>query len=219
MNCIILLEGREFKVKANSNLLWAALDHGFYIPNLCAIRNSKKPAASCRLCFVEIAGRPAPVTACTETVVDGMQVTLHSPAIKRLRKSSFDLLLSNHRLDCAQCSKNRNCDLHIIAHSENFKLTNKNLKTLNFDIPVDSSHPLFSLDRNKCVLCGKCIWACQHEGKGVLDFSYRGISTMISTFAGIPLSETKCNSCTACVSVCPVGALYLKQPQAEGTYV
>lgn len=219
MNCTILLNGRELKVKANTKLLWAALDNGFYIPNLCAIRKSKKPSASCRLCYVEIAGRPSPVTSCTETVFDGMQVRLESAAIKRLRKSAFDLLLSNHRIDCRHCSKKKNCELHTIARSEGFKLVNKNLKTLDFNIPVDSSHPLFSFDRNKCVLCGRCVWACNHEGTGVLDFAYRGISTAVSTFAGIPLAETTCNSCLACVAVCPVGSLYCRQPKAEVTYV
>jgi len=215
MDCTIILEGKEIKAKANSNLLWTSLDNGFYIPNLCAIKNIDKPFASCRLCFVEIAGRPGPVTACTETVSDGMKITLHSPEINRLRKSSFDLLLSNHRVDCGHCAKNGNCDLHKIARSENFKLISKHLKTIDFNLPVDSSHPLFSLDRNKCVLCGKCIWVCRQNGEDILDFAFRGISTAVSTFAGLPLSQTSCNSCLACVNICPVGALYLKKPQRE----
>ncbi|RPJ62618.1 MAG: ferredoxin [Dehalococcoidia bacterium] len=215
MDCTIIFDGTEIKARANSNLLWTALDNGFYIPNLCSIKNIDRPFASCRLCFVEIAGRPGPVTACTETVLDGMKVTLHSPEINRLRKSSFDLLLSNHRLDCGRCTKNRNCDLHKIARSENFKLIGSPLKTIDFKLPVDSSHPLFSLDRNKCVLCGKCIWVCRQNGEGILDFAFRGISTSVSTFAGLPLSETSCNSCLACVNICPVGALYLKNPQRE----
>ena len=219
MQCTITIDGREIKAKAKSNLLWTALDNGFYIPNLCAIRDNPRPFASCRLCFVEIAGKAEPVTACSETVSDGMSVTLQSPRINRLRKSSFDLLMSNHRLDCSHCDKNRKCELQKIAHAEHFKLTNRHLKKIDQGFPVDSSHPLFSLDRNKCVLCGKCIWVCQHGGEGVLDFAHRGIRTMVSTFAGMPLSETACNSCLACVTVCPVGALYLKQPQLKVTNV
>jgi bidirectional [NiFe] hydrogenase diaphorase subunit len=215
MDCTIILEGKEIKAKANSRLLWAALDNGFFIPNLCAIQNIPKPVAACRLCFVEVAGQAEPVTACTEPVVDGMTVKLQSPKISRLRKSSFDLLLSNHRLDCSHCDKNKRCDLQKIARSEHFKLTNKHLKKIDFNLPVDSSHPLFSFDRNKCILCGKCVRVCQQDGEGVLDFSYRGISTIVSTFAGTALSETACNSCLACVAVCPVSALYLKQPQMK----
>lgn len=215
MDCTIIIEGREIKAKANSRLLWAALDNGYIIPNLCAMRNIPKPFASCRLCYVEIEGRAEPVTACTEPVVDGMTVKLQSPRISRLRKSSFDLLMSNHRTDCSHCEINRRCDLQNIAHSEHFKLKNKNLKKIDFNLPIDSSHPLFSFDRNKCILCGKCIWVCQHDGQGVLDFAYRGINTAVSTFAGTALSETACDSCLACVAVCPVSALYLKQPKMK----
>ena len=215
MQCTVVLDGREVKAKSGANLLWTALDNGFYIPNLCAIRNNPRPFASCRLCFVEVSGMNEPVTACTAAVADGMKVTLQSPAIRRLRISSFDLLMSNHHLDCSHCDRNRKCDLQQIAHAEHFKLTNRRLKKIEPNYPVDTSHSLIVLDRNKCVLCGRCIWACQHEGEGMLDFAYRGISTVVSTFAGMPLSETQCNSCLACVAVCPVGALYLKRPKAK----
>ena len=211
----LTIDGKEIKAKAGANVLWAALDNGFYIPNLCAIKANPRPFASCRLCIVEVTGRPEPVTACSETVVDGMVVITQSPRIRRLRKSSFDLLMSNHRLDCSHCDKHRRCDLQEIARLEHFPLVNKRLRKIDASYPVDTSHPLFSLDRNKCVLCGKCIWVCRHKGEGVLDFAYRGISTVVSTFAGIPLAEAGCNSCLACVTVCPVGALYLKKPAAN----
>ncbi len=206
----IIIEGKEVRSKKGANLLWTALDNGIFIPNLCSIRDNIKPFASCRLCFVEIAGLPKPVTACTEKVADGMKVTVKSPAINRLRKSSFDLLLSAHHLDCGRCPKNRKCELQHIAGLEHFKLRDRRFKKIAMNYPVDSSHPLFALDKNKCVLCGKCVWACQHEGTGVLDFAYRGINTIVSTFAGMPLAETECNSCLSCVAVCPVGALYSK---------
>jgi bidirectional [NiFe] hydrogenase diaphorase subunit len=215
MFCTITIEEKEIKTKAGASVLYAALDNGFYVPNLCSIRNNPNPFGSCRLCFVEIAGRPAPVTSCTERVSDGMKVTLQSPRIRRLRKSSFDLLMSNHRLDCSHCDRNRRCDLQKIAKSERFKLRTPSLKKIDFDLPIESSHPLFSLDRNKCVLCGKCIWICSKEGSGALDFAYRGIRTQVSTFAGIPLAEACRDACLACVTICPVSALYLKQPELE----
>jgi bidirectional [NiFe] hydrogenase diaphorase subunit len=205
-----LFDGTEIKARAGANLLWTALDNGFYIPNLCSIRDIPKPFASCRLCFVEIVGRTGPVTACTESTVDGMAVTLQSPRIRRLRKSSFDLLISNHRLACSSCCKNLHCDLQKIAVKERFKLIDEHLRKIDFDLPVDLSHPMFALDRNKCVLCGKCIWACHQRGLGALEFAHRGIKTIVSTFADLPLSESQCNSCMECVAVCPVGALYPK---------
>ncbi len=157
-----------------------------------------------------------PVTACTENVADGMNVTLQSPRINRLRKSSFDLLMSNHRLDCAHCDKNKKCDLQKIAQLQHFRLTNRHAQErLTSIFRWTPAIPLFSLDRNKCVLCGKCIWVCQQGGKACWISPYRGINTVVSTFAGMPLAETACNSCLACVAVCPVGALYLKQPQLK----
>jgi formate dehydrogenase major subunit/NADH-quinone oxidoreductase subunit G len=209
MLCTIIIEGKELRVKSDANLLRAALDNGFFIPNLCSIKDKPRPYASCRLCFVEIAGRPDPVTACTEKAQDGMVIHLHTPRTARLRRAAFDLLLSNHRLDCAHCVKNRNCELQRIAVAEHFKLRG-GLPFLLVTRPPDVSHPLINFDRDKCVLCGRCVWVCRNQGRFVLDFAYRGIKTTISTFAGIPLSETDCDSCLACTSVCPVGALYVK---------
>jgi bidirectional [NiFe] hydrogenase diaphorase subunit len=206
----IIIDNKEIKARHASNLLWTALDNGFYIPNLCTMRDVEKPFASCRLCFVEIKGQPRPVTACTQTLNDGMVISLTSPAITRLRKTAFNLLLSNHNLDCSRCMKNRHCELQHIAHILHIKMNDKQYKKIYNDAAVDSSHPEFVFDTNKCILCGRCVYVCHKEGKGVLDFAYRGIHTVVSTFAGIPLSETECNSCGNCIKVCPVGALYNK---------
>ena len=211
MACTLIIEGKEIRAARGANLLWTALDNGFYIPNLCAVRGLKRPPASCRLCFVEIAGRAGgPVTSCTEKVVDGMFVSLTSPAVKRLRRTSFNLLLSNHVLDCAKCAKNKRCELQNIAALEHFKLNDRRFPKIPQEYPVDSSHPQIIFDRNKCVLCGKCILACNQSGTAVLDFAYRGLKTIVSTFARMPLAETECNSCLACAAVCPVGAIYLR---------
>jgi len=211
MACTLIIDGKEVRAARGANLLWTALDNGFYIPNLCAVRGLRRSPASCRLCFVEIAGRPGgPVTACTEKVSDGMSVTLNSPQIKRMRQASFNLLLSNHALDCARCVKNKNCALQKIAAHEHFKLRDRRFNYIGSEFPVDSSHPLIIFDRNKCVLCGKCIRACNESGTSVLDFAYRGLNTIVSTFAQMPLAETDCNSCLACAEACPVGSIYLK---------
>ena len=221
MLCTIIIEGIELRVRSHANLLWAALDNGFFIPNLCSIVDKPRPYASCRLCFVEIAGRPEPVTACTEKTQDGMVIQVHTARTERLRRTAFDLLLSNHRLDCAHCVKNRNCELQKIAAAERYKLRGRRFNKIDLNLPPDVSHPLINFDRSKCVLCGKCVWVCQNQGSSVLDFAYRGIKTTVSTFAGIPLAETDCDSCLACTAVCPVGALYLKSllpgaPSDEG---
>ena len=198
------------KAKAGGNLLWIALDNGFDIPNLCALRGVTPPFASCRLCFVEIEGKSSPVTACTETIRDGMVVHLDTPRVKRLRSTAFELLLSHHHLDCGHCAKNRSCDLQNIAYRFGLKLKPKRLRVIPRDLPIDSSHPLFIYDPNKCVLCGKCVHVCHEQGAGILDFAFRGIYTVVTTLAGTPLAEAGCDSCLNCVAVCPVGALAAK---------
>jgi bidirectional [NiFe] hydrogenase diaphorase subunit len=206
----LIIDGVEVKARKGEKLLWAALDNGFYIPNLCAIRRADQPLASCRLCFVEIEGRDAPLTACTEPVDDGMVVYLNTPKVKRLRNTAFELLLSHCKLDCRNCAKSGNCELQSIASRLGLKLKLRRLRRIPRDFPVDSSHPMFIYDPNKCVLCGKCVWVCHEQGTGILDFAFRGIETKISTIGDIPLAEAGCNSCLACVAVCPVGALVAK---------
>jgi len=165
---------------------------------------------SCGLCFVEIEGRNAPSTACTQTASDGMVVHLNTPRVNRLRNTAFELLLSHHHLDCRNCAKNRNCELQNIASHTGLKLKTKRFRHIPRELHIDSSHELFSYNPNKCVLCGRCVRACHEQGTSILDFAFRGIETVISTFAGIPLAEAGCNSCLTCVAVCPVGALVAK---------
>ncbi len=207
----INIDGVQVKARKGEKILWVALDNGFYIPNLCAVRGVVPPFASCRLCFVEIEGRQAPVASCTEPVSDGMVVHLNTPRVHRLRSAAFEFLLSHHQLDCAHCAKNRNCGLQEIASRLKLRLKVRRLKQIPRNLPVDSSHRLFIYDPNKCVLCGKCVWVCQEKGTGTLDFAFRGINTVVSTFAGKPLSEADCDACLACVQICPVGALVPKE--------
>lgn len=210
----LTIDGREIRAKEGERLLWAALDHGICIPNLCAVREADLPFGGCRLCLVEIEGRRSPVAACSQQVENGMVVRTDTPQVKRLRRTAFELLLSHHHLDCAHCPKNKKCELQKIAAHQGFKLKLERLRRIPRDLPVDSSHPLFTFDPNKCVLCGKCIWACQCRGLGVIDFAYRGLETRISTFDNMPWADTRCDACLKCVEVCPVGALIKKDGAA-----
>ncbi|MCX5998487.1 MAG: 2Fe-2S iron-sulfur cluster-binding protein [Chloroflexi bacterium] len=206
----LIIDGLEIKARRGTRLLWAALDNGIYIPNLCAIRDAELPFGGCRLCFVEVRGTRQPVAACTEVAADGMVVLTSTPGIDRLRRTAFELLLSHHALDCRNCLKNRHCELQKIASRLKLRLKLERLRRIPRSLPVDSSHPLFVYDPNKCVLCGKCVWACQQKGTGDLDFAHRGIHTVISTFDNTPMADSMCNSCLECVDICPVGALARK---------
>jgi bidirectional [NiFe] hydrogenase diaphorase subunit len=196
-------------------ILWAALDNGIYIPNLCAIRGRSEPFASCRLCFVEIEGQDNPVTACTVLVAEGMVVNTGGPKALRLARTALELLLASHPVDCAHCLRNGACELQRIAKHLRVKLKTQRFRKILPELPIDSSSPLFIYDPNKCVLCGRCVWVCQQKtGKGVIGFAHRGFHRIVTTFGDEPVGRSCCQDCSECVAVCPVGALVFKARQA-----
>jgi len=203
----LTIDGREIEVLAGQKVLWAALDNGIYIPHLCAIRENHSPAASCRLCFVEIEGYPGPVTSCTVEAAGGMVISTRSQRVDRLVSTGFEMIMSNHRTQCKSCPANRNCALQRIARERGLKLKASRLEQLDRDLPVDRSSAKIIYDPNKCVLCGRCVWACRQQGSGTLGFTRRGFDRMVTTFLGAPLGESDCSGCTACAKACPVGAL------------
>jgi bidirectional [NiFe] hydrogenase diaphorase subunit len=208
----ITVDGREVKAEAGSRLLWAILDAGIWVPNLCAIRELEPPDGGCRLCWVEVEGGLKPVPSCTQPVFDGMVVRTRSPAVDRLVRAGFEMLLSAHRLDCKDCPGNRRCALQEIAKKRRIPLRGKRLKKIEPDFQVDESRVDLGLNPNHCVLCGKCVYVCNHEvKKGILDIAHRGLDSVVSTFDGRPLSEQDCADCTRCAEVCPVGAIYLRR--------
>jgi len=208
----LTINGKRIIAPEGENLLWVALDNDIYIPNLCALRDKPEPAASCRLCFVEVEGRRDPVTACTEAISEGMVVNTKGAKALRLVRTGFELLMASHPVDCAWCSVNRSCELQMMAHHLGAKLKSKRFRKLLHELPTDNSNPIFTYDPNKCVLCGRCLWVCrQHLGVGVLGFAYRGFERVVTTFGDEPIGELRCRECGECVSVCPSGALVFKK--------
>ncbi len=212
MEVTITIDGKQIKARKGTMLLWAALDNGIYIPHLCAAREeTESPPASCRLCFVEVEGYPAPVTACTLPVAEGMVVNTSSERVNRLVAAGFELIMSNHRLDCKNCPANGNCELQRIAKARKLRLKPKNLPVLHRDLPVDDSAENIVYDPSKCVLCGRCIRACRNHGQSVVGFARRGFERVVTTCGDVPLGESGCDSCGECVKACPVGAMSLKK--------
>lgn len=207
----ITIDGKIIKAEEGARLLWVALDNGIYIPNLCLLKNMEIPPAACRLCIVEIEGKPGPVTACTEEVYEGMKVRTATPMVQRLRRSAAELLIASHPANCPRCGKNRSCQLQSLARSLKLKLKPDRLRPLVHERPIDRSHPALLFDPNKCLLCGRCVWVCKDRtGLGILQFTHRGFETRVSTFMNKPLAETRCTGCLECAKVCPVGALLPK---------
>ena len=208
----ITVDGREVKAEAGGRLLWALLDAGIWVPNLCAIAGLEPPDGGCRLCWVEVEGRKKPVTSCTQPVSDKMMVRTRSPDVDRLVRAGFEMLLSTHRLDCKDCPGNRRCALQEIAKKRKIPLQGKRLRKIEPDFPVDESRADLGLNPNHCVLCGKCVYVCNHEvKKGILDIANRGLESVVSTFDGEPLADQDCGDCTRCAEVCPTHAIYLRK--------
>ena len=208
----LTIDGRKITASEGNTVLWAALDNDIYIPNLCAIRDKAEPSASCRLCFVEVEGKDGPITACTEPVREGMVVHTKGKFALRLARTSLELLLSNHPLDCSHCSKSRSCELLKIAKHLGIKVRANRFRKLERNLLIDDSLSIFAFDPNKCVLCGKCVWVCQEQlGIAVIGFTRRGFKRVVSTYQDKPLAESRCAQCGECVKVCPVGALTFKE--------
>lgn len=207
----LTIDGTAVTAPEGQSLLWAALDNGIYVPNLCSLRSRPEPLAACRLCFVEIEGRERPVTACTEPVADGIVVNTRGERALGLTRSGFELLMASHALDCAHCAKSGSCELQQIAHHLKVKLKSSRLRKLTRDLPVDDSHPQFVYDPNKCVLCGRCIQVCRELGMGALGFAHRGFDRRVTTFGDEPMGNTPCQRCLECIAVCPTGALLPKE--------
>lgn len=208
----LVVDGREVTAREGERVLWVALDHGIYIPHLCGLREQEPPAASCRLCWVEVEGLPEPVTACTLRVAPGMVVRTRSPRVDRLVSWALELLLSHHRLDCRRCPGRERCELRRIARERKLRLRATRLPNLDPGGVPDESPAEFGFDPGRCVLCGRCVWVCHEKvGVGAIGFVRRGTARRVSTFAEAPLAQSSCIQCLECVEVCPVGALYLKQ--------
>ena len=142
----LTINGKKVTAPDGQKLLWAALDNGIYVPNLCALRDKLEPEAACRLCWVEVDGRKNPVTACTEPVTEGMVVNTAGEKALVLARTGFELLMASHALDCAHCPASGACELQKIAKVLGCSLKPKRFRLLLRDLPVDESNPLFIYD-------------------------------------------------------------------------
>lgn len=203
----ISIDGKEIECSEGELLLWVALDQGIYIPNLCAVRERAQSYGACRLCFVEVEGDSVPVTACTTRVKEGMVVSTKGDKALRLARTAFELILSNHPVDCAHCLKSGSCQLQKIAKHLGVKLRAERFRKFLRDLPIDETSPVFIYDPNKCVLCGKCVWLCQEKlDARAIGFAYRGFKRWVTTFDNEPVGLSECKDRIELVEICPVGA-------------
>ena len=221
-NTTLVVDGLQITAEGGATVLEAALAAGIYIPHLCH-HPDLEPVGVCRLCMVEIEGRPMTL-ACRAPVEQGMVVCTQSEEIDKVRRVATELLIVNHPTGCLTCGKNDHCELQRIASFVGIDEERLGrLRRTTKEVPVDTSNPFFDHDPNKCVLCGICVRTCQElQGVGAIDFAFRGYDTAISAFGDQLIAESRCESCGECVVRCPVGALSHKtfqQPAREVTTV
>ena len=194
------------------NLLKVALANGIYIPNLCHLGENSAPAASCRLCWVEIDGNQHPVTACTATVTEGMVVRTRADTARRLAGTAFRLLIASHLVNCHDCTKNRACELQKIARHLGSTLKTKGLRKIVKESSADNGNPWLRYDPAKCVLCGRCV-AVGHNSRDacILGFAYRGFTREVVQFPQTDQAGTICQQCGQCIAICPTAALGFKE--------
>ena len=198
------IDNREVQVPEGTNLIDAAAAAGVHIPNLCYMKGMKGIGA-CRLCMVEVEGMKAPMIGCTTRVKEGMSVKTNTEAVQETRKFVIDLILSMHPLDCMTCTKAGVCNLQKYAYD--FELKESTFTRKKFGYPIDEANPFIKRDPDYCVLCGRCVRICKHQGTEVLDFNGRGVGSRVVTAQDKPLQESSCTFCGSCVDVCPVNAL------------
>ncbi|MGI5936753.1 MAG: NADH-dependent [FeFe] hydrogenase, group A6 [Oscillospiraceae bacterium] len=205
----IKIEGMPYQVDEGLTILEAARLCGYEIPSLCSYNGGECSQGSCRVCLVEVKGIRNLVASCVYPVAEGMEVTISSPRAIKARRTSVELLLSNHSQNCQPCHKNGRCELLHVAKltgaRENMFRGSKTPTT------YDDVTPSIVRDTSKCILCGRCISRCQSaHGNGVLSFINRGFNTIVGPAGNISLDESPCLMCGQCVSVCPTGALMEK---------
>ena len=205
----IKIEGIPFQVEEGLTILEAAKLCGCEIPSLCAYNHGECSKGSCRVCLVEATGARGLVASCVYPVAEGMEITISSPKATAARRTSVELLLSNHNKNCQQCDKNGYCELLHVAKvtgaRDDMYLGEQSPNTL------DEVTPSIVRDTSKCVLCGRCVERCKNaHGMGILGFEKRGFNTVVAPAENRSFAASPCILCGQCVSVCPTGALMEK---------
>ena len=206
------IDGRAVTVPAGTSVMRAAALAGGSIPKLCASDNLAA-FGSCRLCLVEIEGMRGTPASCTTPVADGMTVHTQTARLQKLRKGVMELYISDHPLDCLTCSANNDCELQDQAAAVGLRDVRYGYGGENhLEQPIDSSNPYFAFDPAKCIVCSRCVRACEEvQGTFALTISGRGFESKVSAgLASDNFLGSECVSCGACVQACPTATLQEK---------
>ena len=211
------IDGMPATVNAGSSILRAARESGVDIPKLCAT-DSLKPFGSCRMCLVEVEGRKGYPASCTTPVEAGMKIRTQTSELSKLRRNVMELYISDHPLDCLTCSANGDCELQDMAGAVGLRDVRYGFDGENhLDGGVDASNPYFQFDASKCIVCSRCVRACDEvQGTFALTIQGRGFASKVSAGIDEGFLDSECVSCGACVQACPTATLMEKSIVDEG---
>ncbi|MCC9648040.1 formate dehydrogenase subunit alpha [Rubrivivax sp. JA1029] len=207
----LTIDGRAVSVPAGTSVMRAASEAGIEIPRLCATEGLEA-FGSCRLCICEIDGRRGYPSSCTTPAEAGMNVRTQTPKLAELRRGVMELYISDHPLDCLTCAANGDCELQTQAGVVGLRQVRYGWDGANhLKAAKDESNPYFAYDPSKCIVCNRCVRACEEvQGSFALTISGRGFASRVAAGMDEPFLESECVSCGACVQACPTATLQEK---------
>ncbi len=203
----VVVDGIPVSVPVGTSVMRAAAEAGVGVPKLCAT-DSLQPFGSCRLCLVEIDGKKGTPASCTTPCEPGMVVRTQTSRVEELRRNVMELYISDHPLDCLTCPANGDCELQDMAGVVGLREVRYGYEGENhLDAPTDDSNPYFNFDESKCIVCSRCVRACDEiQGTLALTIVGRGFDSKVSP-GGRSFFDSECVSCGACVQACPTATL------------
>ncbi len=205
----IKINGMPFSVEKNTTILDACRQAGIKIPTLCYLRDMNEIGA-CRMCMVEVKGARSLVASCVFPIDrEGTEIFTNTPKVIEARKTTLELILSNHDKKCLSCPRSNNCELQTLCKEYGVEDENK-FEGENPVLPLDTSTAHLIRNNNKCILCRRCVAACKEQHVGVIGANNRGFDSTIGCAFDQNLADVACVSCGQCTVVCPTGALVVK---------
>ncbi|MCK5129845.1 MAG: [FeFe] hydrogenase, group A, partial [Clostridiales bacterium] len=202
----ITIDDQKMQVPKNTTVLKAAREAGIDIPTLCYLEGINQ-IGSCRLCVVDVGARSL-LAACTLVVEEDMVVKTNTAQIREARKLNMELILSNHDRECLSCPRNQTCELQKVSNELGIDDIWYEGEDIDFNYPLDYTSHALVRDPNKCILCRRCVAACEGvQGIGVIGPTERGFDTIVEPVFGKSIGDVNCINCGQCVQACPVGAL------------